>query len=71
MRASLQSARLGDVIQRADQREKVCVSNIDTHGLGTHAAGTIPTTRQSEMPSFCILTEAKAKLLRTVGEELM
>lgn len=41
------------------QRAKVCVSNIEPRGLGSHAVGTIPMTRQLGMLSCCSPSDTK------------
>jgi len=46
-------------VSRQTGPAEVCLSNIDTHGLGTHAVGTIPMTLQLGMLHCCTATEAK------------
>lgn len=41
------------------QRAKVCVSNIEPRGLGSHAVWTIPMTRQLGMLSCCSPSDTK------------
>lgn len=55
----LETTRLEYVIQLADKQAEACMSNIDPHGLGTHAVGTIPMTLRFGMLPCCTPTEAK------------
>lgn len=60
----LETERLEGVIQLVDkQPAEVCVSNIDTHGLGIHAVGTIPMTSQPGMLSAAHLPKLKERIM--------